>query len=55
MWDMPDNATFIVLIEQATQDLLATPEDTPLPNDPCDWRAVSKRRENMSFIPVAVG
>jgi choline dehydrogenase len=43
------------MIEQATQDLLATPEDTPLPNDPSDWRAVSERRENMSFIPVAVG
>lgn len=51
----PTSLQIIDMIEQATQDLLATPEDTPLPNDPSDWRAVSERRENMSFIPVAVG
>ncbi|MDQ4147186.1 MAG: hypothetical protein M3120_05805 [Pseudomonadota bacterium] len=51
----PTSLQIIDMIEQATQDLLATPEDTPLPNEPSDWRAVNERRENMSFIPVAVG
>lgn len=42
-------------IEETSRERYKTPEDILLPNDPNDWRFISKAGEGMSFVPVAVG